>query len=90
VRRMSKINLQLWFRDAVIAARLDESKAHCHAMRHGSAMRWLYQPSTPGGIYTVSRMLGHSSIATTQRYLHVGPQGRAAMESAVMSDPLTI
>lgn len=89
VRRMSKINLQLWFRDAVIAAGLDKSKAHCHAMRHGAAMRWLYQSNAPGGIYTVSRMLGHSSIQTTQRYLHVGAQGRAAMESAVLADPLT-
>ena len=87
-RRMTTRAVQKWFADLVTSAGLDTGKAHLHACRHGAAMRWLYQSNTPGGIYTVSRMLGHSSIQTTQRYLHVGPQGRAAMESAVLSDPL--
>jgi site-specific recombinase XerD len=88
-RRMTTRAVQKWFAGVVTSAGLATGKAHPHACRHGAAMRWLYQSNTPGGIYTVSRMLGHSSIQTTQRYLHVGPQGRAAMESAVMSDPLT-
>jgi integrase/recombinase XerC len=88
-RRLTTRAVQKWWADLVTSAGLDKSKAHPHAARHGAAMRWLYQSSTPGGLYTVSRMLGHSSIQTTQRYLHCGPQGRAAMESAVLSDPLT-
>jgi site-specific recombinase XerD len=89
-RRLTTRAVQKWWADLVTSAGLDKSKAHPHAARHGAAMRWLYQSNTPGGLYTVSRMLGHSSIQTTQRYLHVGPQGRAAMESAVMSDPLAM
>lgn len=87
--RLTTRAVQRWFSDLAGAAGLDKSKAHCHSNRHGAAMRWLYQSNAPGGIYTVSRMLGHASVSTTQRYLHVGPQGRAAMEAAVMSDPLT-
>jgi integrase/recombinase XerC len=87
-RRLTTRAVQKWWADLVTSTGLDKSKAHPHAARHGAAMRWLYQSNTPGGLYTVSRMLGHSSIQTTQRYLHVGPQGRAAMESAVLSDPL--
>jgi len=87
-RRLTTRAVQRLFANLVAIAGLDKAKAHCHASRHGAAMRWLYESTTPGALFTVSRMLGHSSIQTTQRYLHVGPQGRAAMESAVMSDPL--
>ena len=87
-RRLTTRAVQRQFAKLVAIAGLPKSKAHPHASRHGAAMRWLYESTTPGALYTVSRMLGHSSIQTTQKYLHVGPQGRAAMESAVMSDPL--
>lgn len=89
-RRLSVDAVQKWFKNLVDAAGLPREKAHPHAARHGAAMRWIYESTAPGGIFTVSRLLGHSSISTTQRYLHVGPQGRAAMESAVMSDPLAV
>jgi integrase/recombinase XerC len=86
--RLTTRAIEKQFAGMATSAGLDKSKAHPHACRHGAAMRWLYQSNAPGGIYTVSQLMGHSSIQTTQRYLHVGPQGRAAMESAVMSDPL--
>jgi len=49
-------------------------------------MRWLYESKAPGGIYTVSRLLGHGSISTTERYLHLR---RDALEKMVINDPLS-
>lgn len=66
-------------------AGIDPAKAHPHAWRHGAAMRWLFETTTPGGVYTVSRLLGHSAISTTERYLHLN---REALEQAVIGDPL--
>jgi site-specific recombinase XerD len=89
-KRMTIAGLEKRFRVLCERAEIDDDKQHPHACRHGAAMRWLYQSSTPGGIYTVSRLLGHSSIQTTQKYLHVGPVGRRAMAEAVLSDPLSV
>ncbi|MBN1889463.1 MAG: tyrosine-type recombinase/integrase [Thermoflexales bacterium] len=87
-QRMSRSTVQKWFAGLVESAGLDKSKGHPHAARHGAAMRWVYQSNTPGGIFTVSKMLGHQSLQTTQRYLHLGEQGRRAMVSAIANDPL--
>lgn len=41
-----------------------------HSLRHTAATRWLAEGV---GLYEVSRMLGHASTATTERYLHFAP-----------------
>jgi integrase len=54
-------------------------KAVIHTMRHTFAS-WLVQQGTP--LYTVSKLMGHSSIRMTERYAHLAPdtQRAAAME----------
>jgi len=66
-------------------AGLDPAKWHPHAARHGFATRLLFETSTPGGLFTVSKLLGHSSVATTEIYLHCD---RGRLEQAVIGDPL--
>ena len=50
-----------------------------HTMRHTFAS-WLVQKGTP--LYTVSKLMGHSSIKMTERYAHLAPdtQRAAAMD----------
>jgi integrase len=50
-----------------------------HSLRHTFAS-WLVQMGKP--LYTVSRLMGHSSIKMTERYAHLAPetQRAAAME----------
>lgn len=50
-----------------------------HSMRHTFAS-WLVQKGTP--LYTVSKLMGHSSIKMTERYAHLAPdtQRAAAMD----------
>lgn len=43
----------------------------CHTLRHSFATRLLEKQA---GIHEVSELLGHSSIATTQTYIHVVPE----------------
>ncbi len=66
-------------------AGLEPEKWHPHAARHGFATRLLFETSTPGGLFTVSRLLGHSSVSTTEIYLHIN---RGQLDQAVISDPL--
>jgi len=46
-----------------------DQKVHFHSLRHTGAT-WLVQNDVP--IFTVQHILGHSSIATTQIYSHLG------------------
>jgi len=50
-----------------------------HTLRHTFAS-WLVQRGTP--LYTVSKLMGHSSIKMTERYAHLAPdtQRAAAMD----------
>jgi len=84
-RRMTTRAIQKRFTVLCEAAKIAPDKAHPHAARHGFAMRMLFQAKVPGSIYVISRMLGHSSISTTEKYLH---SNRGMMEKAVLADPL--
>jgi integrase len=46
-----------------------DQKIHFHSLRHTGAT-WLVQKDVP--IFTVQHILGHSSVATTQIYSHLG------------------
>jgi len=50
-------------------------KAVIHTFRHTFAS-WLVQKGTP--LYTVSKLLGHSSIKMTERYAHLAPDTQKA------------
>lgn len=84
-RRMSKRGLQERFKVLAERAGLSKDKRHPHAMRHGFATRMLFQSHAPGGIYTVSRLLGHSRVSTTEMYMHCSHE---RLEEAMLSDPL--
>ena len=66
----------LGFNDGIIDRR---QKLVFHSLRHTFAS-WLVQMGKP--LYTVSRLMGHSSIKMTERYAHLAPetQRAAAME----------
>lgn len=50
-----------------------------HALRHSCAT-WLIEAGVP--VHTVSAILGHASISTTEKYLHARPSGsRRAMDA---------
>ena len=44
----------------------------------------LFETKTIGGIYTVSKLLGHSRVATTEMYLHCSQK---QLERALLADP---
>ena len=56
-------------------------------MRNGFATRMLFDTETIGGIYTVSKLLGHSRVAVTEMYLHCSQD---QLEQAMLADPLAV
>lgn len=68
-------------------AGLDPDKGHPHAARHGFVTRLLFETSTPGGLFAVSKLLGHGTISTTEIYLHIN---RGQLDQAVIGDPLNV
>jgi integrase len=67
---------------AVVAARLEDF--HFHDLRHTFASRLVMAGED---LYTVSRLLGHASVAQTQRYAHLAP-GKLASAVEVLAKPL--
>lgn len=67
-----KIVNELHLNDNVVD---DRQKVVFHTLRHTFAS-WLVQAGTP--IYTVANLMGHSTIAMTQRYAHLAPEGNRA------------
>jgi len=60
----------------------------CHRLRHTYA-RWLAEGETP--VLALSRLLGHASIQTTQRYIDgADPQIRRSYEAAMERQPLRL
>ena len=65
-RRLSRYRVSHEFKDAVRRSGLSED-LHFHSLRHTHAT-WLVENGVP--IYDVQKLLGHSSITTTQIYAH--------------------
>lgn len=86
-KRLTVAGLQWLFAKYAERAGLDPEKWHPHAARHGFATRLLFETSTPGGVYTVSKLLGHGHISTTEIYLHIN---RGQLDQAVIGDPLNV
>jgi integrase len=60
--------LQHGFRKALVRAGL--SDLHFHDLRHTFASQWMM---AGGDLYVLKSILGHKSIAMTQRYAHLAP-----------------
>jgi integrase/recombinase XerD len=84
-KRLTPRSVRWLFAKYAERAGLDPDKWHPHAARHGFATRLLFETSTPGGIFTVSKLLGHGHISTTELYLHIN---RGQLDQAVIGDPL--
>lgn len=84
-KRLTPRSVRWLFAKYAERAGLEPEKWHPHAARHGFATRLLFETSTPGGLFTVSKLLGHSSVSTTEIYLHVN---RGQLDQAVIGDPL--
>src|SRR5215469_14132736 len=66
--------LQKGFRKAMARAGL--SDLHFHDLRHTFASQWMM---AGGDLYVLKSILGHKSIAMTQRYAHLSPAYKKAM-----------
>ena len=84
-RPMSTNAIQARFKKLAARAGIPAEKRFPHCMRHGFATRMLFDTKTIGGIYTVSKLLGHSRVATTEMYLHCSQK---QLEHAMLADPL--
>jgi integrase/recombinase XerD len=84
-RTISTRAIQARFKKLAIEAGIAPEKQHPHCMRHAFATRMLFDTKTIGGIYTVSKLLGHSRVAVTEMYLHCSQK---QLEQAMLADPL--
>ena len=84
-RPMGTAAIQKRFKKLAERAGIPPEKRFPHCMRHGFATRMLFDTKTIGGIYTVSKLLGHSRVATTEMYLHCSQK---QLEQAMLADPL--
>ena len=84
-RPIGRRAIQKRFKKLAREAGIPAEKRHPHCMRHGFATRMLFDTKTIGGIYTVSKLLGHSRLATTGVYLHCSHK---QLEQAMLADPL--
>jgi len=84
-RPMTRRAIQDRFMHLAARAGIPAEKRFPHCMRHGFATRMLFETNTIGGIYTVSKLLGHSRVATTEMYLHCSQK---QLEQAMLADPL--
>jgi integrase len=66
--------LQHGFRKALARAGL--SDLHFHDLRHTFASQWMM---AGGELYSLRDILGHKTIAMTQRYAHLSPAYKRAM-----------
>ncbi len=66
--------LQHGFRKALVRAGL--SDLHFHDLRHTFASQWMM---AGGELYALKDILGHKTIAMTQRYAHLSPAYRRSM-----------
>jgi integrase len=66
--------LQHGFRKALARAGL--SDLHFHDLRHTFASQWMM---AGGDLYVLRSILGHKSVAMTQRYAHLSPAYKRAM-----------
>ena len=82
---MGTAAIQKRFKKLAREAGIPAEKRFPHCMRHGFATRMLFETNTIGGIYTVSKLLGHSRVATTGMYLHCSQK---QLEQAMLADPL--
>jgi len=84
-RRMGTGAIQKRFKKLAREAGIPAEKRPPHCMRHGFATRMLFDTKTIGGIYTVSKLLGDSRVATAKGYLHCSQK---QLEQAMLADPL--
>jgi site-specific recombinase XerD len=70
-RKISRWWVSRKFKRYVLKLGLDD-KLHFHSLRHSFAT-WLVQDGA--SIYEVQKLLGHSSIKTTEIYSHLVPDG---------------
>jgi len=90
-RRLSVDSVQKWFASLVNLAKVDKSKGHPHAQRHGFIMRMLFETDGgPATLFVVSKLAGHTNVETTHSYMHFGEQGKRAAEQMILSDPLSV
>jgi len=66
--------LQHGFRKALVRAGLQD--LHFHDLRHTFASQWMM---AGGELYALKDILGHKTIAMTQRYAHLSPAYRRSM-----------
>jgi integrase len=66
--------LQHGFRKALVGAGLTD--LHFHDLRHTFASQWMW---AGGELYSLKDILGHKTIAMTQRYAHLSPAYKRAM-----------
>ncbi len=84
-RPMTRRAIQDRFMNLAARAGIPPEKHFPHCMWHGFATRMLFDTKTIGGIYTVSKLLGHSRVAVTEMYLHCSQK---QLEQAMLADPL--